>query len=197
VVELGVLAAATGVFLCLWPDRPPGVDPALAVAGLGLAALAGRRARRPGSRPTDASPLTRLGRASVRMAWFTGPGLLLFAASGAGAGREILPARFFVLMLVFVPWALVQQTLFQVYLLGRLGALLPAASPLVLAGLNGLLFGAVHIPDWDVVLLTAPAGAAWSLAYLCDRSLPPLALSHALLGSAYFGWVRGSDALRF
>ena len=41
--------------------------------------------------------------------------------------------------------------------------------------------------------VTTVGGAAWAWFYLRDRLLAPLALSHALLGPAYFYWVRGED----
>jgi hypothetical protein len=40
------------------------------------------------------------------------------------------------------------------------------------------------------------AGVVWSSFYLRDRFLPPIALSHAVLGTTYFYWVRGQDLLR-
>ena len=58
---------------------------------------------------------------------------------------------------------------------------------------NGLLLGAAHLPDWDLVLVTI---VAWSWYYFRDRSLLPIAGSHAVLGPAYFYWVRGQDLIR-
>jgi hypothetical protein len=51
---------------------------------------------------------------------------------------RLFGAGFFVTFAVFRPWAVGQQTLFQFYLLGRLRALLPRASPLVPVVLTGL-----------------------------------------------------------
>lgn len=62
--------------------------------------------------------------------------------------------------------------------------------------MNGLAYGAVHVPEWDVALVTVAGGVVWSHAFQRDRSVLPIALSHALLGSAYFYWVRHSDAVR-
>jgi membrane protease YdiL (CAAX protease family) len=94
---------------------------------------------------------------------------------------------------LFVPWALLQQTLFQFYLQGRLRVLLGSAPPLVSAVLTGILYGAVHWPDVEVTVLTVGGGIAWSWAYQRDRCLGPVALSHAVLGTTYFTWVRGRD----
>jgi membrane protease YdiL (CAAX protease family) len=56
--------------------------------------------------------------------------------------------------------------------------------------MNGILFGAVHLPAWDVALVAMVGGAVWSSSYDRHRSLPPLALSHGILGATYFSWVR-------
>lgn len=127
--------------------------------------------------------------------------MLLFAAYRLVIGRigpALLTPTCLLAFALFVPWALLQQALFQFYLLGRLRALLPGVPRLVVAALDGLLFGAVHLPQWDVTLVTAAAGSAWSAYYLRDRRLIPLALSHAALGTSYFYWIRGEDlALRW
>jgi membrane protease YdiL (CAAX protease family) len=131
----------------------------------------------------------------------------LFAAAGAfiaggfggdgGAVIARLAQPWMLLALAaFLPWALLQQLLFQFYLLGRLRALFPELHPAGLAGLNGLLFGAVHLPNWDVALLTVVGGSVWSWYYQRDRYLVPIAASHATLGTAYFYWVRGEDLVR-
>jgi membrane protease YdiL (CAAX protease family) len=54
---------------------------------------------------------------------------------------------------------------------------------------------AVHLPDRELALLTAAAGIVWSWVYQRDRVLMPVALSHALLGTTYFAWVRGRDVV--
>jgi membrane protease YdiL (CAAX protease family) len=66
----------------------------------------------------------------------------------------------------------------------------------VVAGVNGVLFGAVHLPEWDLTLVTVVAGSVWSWYYLRDRYLAPIALSHAVLGTTYFYWVRGRDLVQ-
>jgi hypothetical protein len=123
---------------------------------------------------------------------------LAFAAWGAGRGSEEAWARLLrpglaATLALFVPWAWLQQTLFQVYLQGRLRALLGGGPPLGPAVLTGILFGAVHLPDIEVTVLTVGGGIVWSWIYQRDRCLGPVALSHAVLGSAYFTWVRGRD----
>jgi len=193
-LELAVLALLAALYLALLPARPLAVDLGMALVGLGLVAASARSTReRIWGRPAEPTR-ERLGRSTRLMLLLTVPGVLAFGAWGAArpAPASLFPPAFFATLLLFIPWAGLQQTLFQFYLLGRLRVLCPAAPPLVLAAGNGLLFGAVHLPDWDLALLTLLGGGVWSYAYQRDRLLAPIALSHALLGTAYLSWVRGS-----
>jgi membrane protease YdiL (CAAX protease family) len=72
--------------------------------------------------------------------------------------------------------------------------LLPASS-LAAPAVNGALFGAVHLPDLEITALTTVGGAVWSWYYLRDRRLLPIAISHAVLGTTYYFWIRGEDLL--
>ncbi|HEV8674038.1 MAG TPA: CPBP family glutamic-type intramembrane protease [Methylomirabilota bacterium] len=206
VVELGILGALTALYLRLWPYRPPGVDPSLALVGVGLVWLF---ARPDGIRLGAAlgPAMERLRAGAVTMAWFTLPVVLAFGVFGgwqayavhhdwAAIGHRLFTPRFFVTLALYLPWALVQQTLFQCYLLGRLRRLAPAASPLALAALNGLFYGAVHLPDWEIALVTIAGGVVWTYAYQRHRSVLPIAVSHAVLGSTYFYWVRHRHVVR-
>jgi membrane protease YdiL (CAAX protease family) len=180
--ELTLLVAASATYLTLWPERHPALDLGLAVVGLGLVGLAANdtRERIWGS---PASPAVgRLRRSAITMTRITLPVLFVFCLFGlwdAYSTRHhwedvllrLFPPRFFLALGLYLPWALLQQTLFQFYLLGRLTALFPAASPLGLAILNGILYGAVHLPDRDLALVTAAGGIVWSYVYHRDRSL--------------------------
>ena len=53
----------------------------------------------------------------------------------------------------------------------------------------------MHFPRWPVMAVTLVAGTAWALIYYRWRSLVPLAVSHALLGTALHYWVFGNDLL--
>jgi len=61
--------------------------------------------------------------------------------------------------------------------------------------MNGVLFGAVHLPDVELTVLTSVGGAVWSWYYLRDRCLAHIAVSHAVLGTTYYYWIRGDDLL--
>lgn len=194
------MTGATLLFLVLLPSRPLWTNIALALAALVIVGLSARETReRFWSRP-DERPAIRLRRSSALVLGVSGPVMVAFGAYAAldaeprSAGAlmtRLFGPGFIETLAVFMPWALVQQTLFQFYLLGRLRALLPDVSPLVPVALTGLGYSAVHLPDWELTLLTAPAGILWSYAYQRDRVLLPAALSHALLGTTYFVWVRG------
>lgn len=203
-LELAGLALAIPLFLLLVPRRPVVVDAGLALLALALVALdAGETRRRFWGEPPEPAA-TRRRRAWRQVLGATAAVLAVFAAAGAlgtwwvtgdpgaAAGRLIRPALPLVLVL-FLPWAALQQVLFQFYLLGRLRALLPGARPAVVAALGGLLFGLVHLPALDVTAVTVVGGGLWAWFYLRDRLLAPLSVSHALLGATYYTWVRDED----
>jgi hypothetical protein len=205
-VELGVIATAAAIYLVAFPERPMAVDVGAALVALALVAATARDTR-DNVWGVPAAPLMARRRHTVRaMVALTALGLVLLAAWGAtvawqaGHDARTIAARLASATLVavlpfYVAWALAQQTLFQLYLLGRVRALLPSAPPLALSIVNGVLFGAVHLPDAEVTALTTVGGAIWSHMYQRDRWVLPLALSHALLGAAFFHWVRGRDLI--
>ena len=88
---------------------------------------------------------------------------------------------------------MLQQTLFQFYLLGRVCTLFPSLHPLSQSVLNGLVFGLVHTTDIWIALPAVFGGTLWSLLYLRYRRLWPLAVSHALIGTTFYYWVYGLD----
>lgn len=206
-LELGALGAGAALYLALLPRRPAALDAALAVLALGAVAWSASRDPERIWGPVPGPRRERLRRATGRMAALTLPVVGLFAAwrvgrdvaagagwSGAAAG--LAPGALAAVLPLYVAWALVQQALVQRYLLDRLRVLLPSAPPLLTVTVSGLLFGAVHLPDWSLAALVAVAGAAWSDCYRRHRLLLPVALSHAVLGATYFAWVRRIDLLR-
>jgi hypothetical protein len=108
---------------------------------------------------------------------------------------RIFTWRLFSAIGLYFPWALLQQTLFQFYLLGRLRVALPSKSPLPAITLTGIGYSLVHLPDWGITVMTALAGTFWSSLYYAFRVLSPLALSHAILGSTFYYWIYGEDLL--
>src|SRR5690606_28956474 len=94
--------------------------------------------------------------------------------------------------LLYLPWALLQQFVFQFYLLGRLLTILPVN---VAIAITALAFSAVHFPRAPVMAVPLLAAPPWPRLYRRPRTMLPLAAPHALLGSALHYWVFGRDLL--
>ena len=58
---------------------------------------------------------------------------------------------------------------------------------------TGFGYSLVHLPDYGTTAATAVSGVVWSYLYFRYRRLLPLALSHALLGCAFYYWVCGQN----
>ena len=201
-IELLLLAAFTVAFLLLFPRRNTFVDISLAFLALLLIALnAGYTRTAIWSRfPSEVPERERLKRCLGIVLPVTA--LLLLACLGVGlyigyrkAGWQgavtrvdnwhIVPALAF-----YFPWALLQQTLFQFYLLGRLLTIFPAW---LAVGLTGIFYALVHLPDLGITAATIAAGIFWTCMYYRYRRLVPLAFSHACLGAAFHYWIYGLD----
>jgi membrane protease YdiL (CAAX protease family) len=197
--ELAAIGAAAALFVASFQVRPPYVDFVLAVAAVALIVTSATRSRR----------LWELARAAelngTREAWraalaFTAGALgvlavvAIFAAHAAGVPALERFANWHMLAAaaLYLPWALLQQYIFQFYLFPRWLHLVPA--PVAIA-LTAVAFAAVHFPRWPVMAVTILAGAVWALIYYRWRRLAPLAVSHALLGTALHYWVFGNDLL--
>jgi hypothetical protein len=203
-LELAAVGVAALAFVATFRVRAPYVDLMLAAAAVALIALSARRS----TALWDAGP--RREESRIRDAWlasaaFTATALAALAALGASLGGSALLggeatpfaerlANWHVLLAValYFPWALLQQYIFQHYLLARLLQLVP---PPVAVALTAAAFASVHFPRWPVMAVVLIAGTVWSLIYARWRTLLPLACSHAVLGSALHYWVFGRDLL--
>jgi hypothetical protein len=124
-----------------------------------------------------------------------GMGMAYTQGGGEAILKRIFTWRLFPAIGLYFPWALLQQTLFQFYLQGRLRVALSSSSPLPAIALTGIGYALVHLPDLGIMAVTALAGLFWSALYSAFRVLSPLALSHAILGSTFYYWVYGEDLL--
>src|SRR5919106_5426237 len=135
-VELLVLGVLSSGFLVLFPRRPIFVDLCLALFALGLILLDANytRAQFWGQWPVEvARPGWRCVLVTMTITVLV---ILVFFLIGAvtgyqGAGWPAVNARILhpyipTAVLLYLPWALLQQTLFQFYLLGRVRALCPS-----------------------------------------------------------------------
>ena len=215
-IELAVILALTGIFLYVTTTLKMRSTPlyfGMALIGFALIGMNRQETLDKVWGPPDYPEFDRLRRAAVNVSLFTIPPMLLFLLWGA-LGRyygwnlfngtldfttatPMFSKHFFIALIVYIPWAMLQQTLFQFYLLGRFRALMPFASPIFLSMVNGILYGLVHLgPSWPevgVTLVTILGGIFWSYSYYRDRYVLPIAVSHALLGSTFYYWIYGRD----
>jgi len=203
-IELGVIAVLTTVFLVLFPRRSPALDVGLAgCALLGLALSAGytKKVIWAASPPPVIEKRSR--RCLEVVFWVTVPLSLVFLLIGgivayrtggwAAVGERVFNWRILVAFGCYSLWALMQQTLLQFYLLGRLLVLFPRRLLFVPFVITGACFGLVHLPDLWTALVTVASGIVWSLIYYRYRLLLPLAFSHAALGTAFYYGIFGHD----
>jgi hypothetical protein len=202
--ELLILAALSTGFLVLFPRRPIAVDMGLALFALGLVLLTAKHTSSAiwGPVPVESTG-TRWQRCVASTMIPTALAMSLFLLMGVSIAYEaagwlavwyrIVNPRIPTAVALYFPWALLQQTLFQFYLLGRMRVLWPSLHPLSYSALNGLAFGFAHSPDLWMALMAWLGGTMWSFLYLRYRLLWPLALSHALLGTTLYYWVYARD----
>jgi len=203
-VELGIIAVLTTVFLWLFPKRSPVVDVGLAgFALLCLCVSAGYTKNvvwAASPRPVEEN---RFKRCVIVTLWLTVPPALIFLLIGGfvahqdggwpGVAGRVFNWRILAAFGCYLPWALMQQTLLQFYLLGRLLALFPKQYLFVPMIITAACFGLVHLPDVWTALVTVASGVVWSFIYYLYRLLLPLAFSHAALGSAFYYGIFGHD----
>ena len=204
ILELASIALFAALYLVLLPIRPIYFDAALGLVAVGLIAVDRARSRAIWAyQPTaQGSARQQSNAATQSVALFTVPVVILFLAIALGTGhaRGGWAGAFeragnwhlLVALVLYFPWALLQQYVFQFFLFGRLLYLLPSA---VAVGITALVFAAVHYPRVPIMAATLIAGTVWALIYRRHRTLLPLAASHALLGATMHYWVLNRDLL--
>jgi hypothetical protein len=201
---LAIIVVFTCMYLTLIRDRPMYLDAALGLVAAGLIGASTARTRALWAHQPMAleSHRQRLRAAMKAAVQFSVPVVLLFliialragyAQNGwTGALERVGNWHLLVALVLYFPWALLQQYVFQFFLFGRLLYLLPAA---VAVGSTAVAFSAVHYPRVPIMAATLVAGTFWALNYRRYRSLLPLAASHALLGATLHYWVLDRDLL--
>lgn len=109
------------------------------------------------------------------------------------AGFRPLPGWVWVMFLAYPLWSVFQQLFVQSLLAGNLERLGVRRGVIVI--IAALLFGAVHLPDWQLTLLCVPAGAFWTVCFLRAPNLIPLALAHGWIGTLAYAWLLERDPL--
>jgi len=203
-IELGLISLLTTIFLILFPRRNPVVDvglAALALIGIGLSAGYTKNTVWAVSPPPIMQ--NRFKRCIVVTFWVTVPAAVVFLVIGAiiayesggwpAVANRVFNWRILAAFCGYLPWALMQQTLLNFFLLGRLLALFPKSWLGVPITITGICFGLVHLPDVWSAAATIVSGIIWSSIYYRYRLLLPLAFSHAALGSAFYFGIFGHD----
>jgi membrane protease YdiL (CAAX protease family) len=198
-LELAIIGALALLFVATVRVRPAYVDFALAGAAVALIVLSARRSQQLWAlAPMPAAPGTRAawqlagGFTALSLVVLAGAGVIVTHVAGEPWQPRFLNWHFALAAALYLPWALLQQYIFQFYLLGRLLRVVALRFAIPIAA---CAFAAVHFPRWPVMLAVAIAGYVWSLCYYRSRALLPLAVSHALLGAALHYWVLDHDLL--
>lgn len=195
-IELLVLVGLTAAVVLLFPQRPAWLNGLLALFGLALIVINRRSTRELVWQRFPVAHDRRycIVHGTVIVGVFTLAGLILLAllAWWQAGTKTVLDPAWLVALPIYMLWGLLQQTLFQYYLLGRLLVLMPVPWAVFC---TGLAFAMVHFPDAATMAVTLVAGIVWTAVYYRYRVLIPLAASHALLGTALFYWVYHRDIL--
>jgi hypothetical protein len=199
ILELAAIGAAALVFVATFQVRPPYLDFVLAAAAVALIVLSAARSRRLWALARSVDPtgargawLTALAFTAVALVVLAVTAVIVARATGASALERFGNWHMLAAAALYLPWALLQQYIFQFYWFGRWVQLAPVR---LAVALTAVAFAAVHFPRWPVMGVTLVAGTAWALIYYRWRRLVPLAVSHALLGTALHYWVFGNDLL--
>lgn len=204
-LELSIICVLTVIFLLVFPRRNPAID--LGLAGFALLCI-GFSASYTKKVIWAASPPpvveNRFKQCVIITLWITVPvavvflifgGFLAYRSGGWSAvATRVFNWRILAAFSFYLLWALMQQTLFQFYLLSRLLVLFPKRIPVAVpVAITGVAFSLVHLPDVWTTLATIPAGILWTFLYYRYRYLLPLAFSHAALGTAFYYGIFGHD----
>lgn len=182
---LGV-AVAYVVYRRTLAFRPEFIGPVALVAAvyIALVTLGGlRRAEDYGLRRQNLGPATRW-----TAAFFGGP-LLALLAYGFWHGVR-LPAHFFYTLALYPLWGLLQQLVFQSFVLENLRRLGLGLASIPLAA---LFYASVHWPSPFMLWATGLAGLGFSLIYYRYRNIIPLGVAHGVLGACLFYLYLGRD----
>jgi uncharacterized protein len=118
-----------------------------------------------------------------------GPGMVVFGVlRGRGSPP---PSSLYFLLALYPVWGLIQQFIICALVGKNLEAILGSRGWAVVVG--AILFGAVHLPNWTLVALTAAACAVWMSLFLRWPNLWVHGISHGWLGSLAYIYVLGQD----
>lgn len=124
--------------------------------------------------------------------FLAGAGVL--ALVGHQRGLLVLHPHMLWLFAAYPLWGWVQQYMVQGLVAGNLIRLTNGrANGLIITLAAAVAFGAVHVPEWELVAATFALGLVATPIYLRWRNLWPLGVLHGWLGALAYFWVLGRD----
>ena len=102
------------------------------------------------------------------------------------------PLMWAMIMIFYPVWsAFTQEVIYRTYFFHRYGAAIPNEK--VLALVNGLLFGFLHIifRNWVAVIGATLMGLLWAFSYLKHRSLLVVSIEHSIVGDMLYTFGLG------
>jgi membrane protease YdiL (CAAX protease family) len=117
--------------------------------------------------------------------------ILIVALTGAASGTLRLGERFFNMLLMVPPWALMQQYMLLAFAHRRLRKLLKDEKGAILT--TSLLFSLLHLPNVVLAAACAFGGYIWAREYEREPNLLANSIAHALasafLANSLPGWL--------
>jgi len=137
-----------------------------------------------------------LGGEHFRQAWrmslmLAAPAVLLLCVFGLVMDRFPVPNTFWMLIALYPAWGIAQQFGLQVLLTANLRKLL--SSMMMRVVIAGGLFSLAHYPNMELMLLTFPAGVAFTWIYERHPNIWAIGIVHGLLGPLAYYMVLGKD----
>lgn len=130
-----------------------------------------------------------LGRASLWTALLFVGSLLFLLGYGWTRGAA-LPSHFFYTLGLYPLWGILQQLVFQGFVLENLRRIGAGWASIPLAA---LFYALVHWPSPFMLWATGVAGLGFSTLYWFHRNVIPLGVAHGLLGACLFYLYLGRD----
>jgi uncharacterized protein len=183
---IGVAGVMYVVFRRTLAFRAEFIVPIALVAGVYIAFLAFSGLRRPGDFGLRRE---NLGKATVwTLILFAGP-LLFLVGYGLCKGATV-PAHFYYTLALYPLWGLLQQLVFQGFVLENLRRL---GAGLLSIPLAAAFYAVVHWPSPFMLWATGLAGLGFSLIYYRYRNILPIGVAHGVLGACLFYLYLGRD----
>ncbi len=97
-------------------------------------------------------------------------------------------------LILYPLWGLVQHYLLIGLTVSSVQILYPQIPGQALITLSGCLFGAVHLPQWELATVTFVLAAVYTWLFIKYKNLWALGLFHGWLGAFFYYFVLGRDA---